>query len=430
MRFTLLFLTVLTVKLCLSASEIKIKSDKDDFRCEINKETIFTISVSDNNAFAKEGKVIVRMSDDGGRTVYNNTIDITKSGNPFQVSGVLNKPSFLRINASFLSKTAWSAVAYEPEKIKPATAMPEDFMEFWKDGLRELEKIPADIRLTALPEYSKKNYDCWRISFASINGTRVYGFLSVPKGRTGKFPAMVSFVGAGPGFYLPNENEVNNGIIVLRLNVHNYAPPFTREDWLQKARELQKLKVPYYFQGIETRETYFYRAPILGISRAIDYLAGRQDYNGKGMIAEGQSQGGTLALIAAALNENITGVIADVPAFCDLGAKSEGRNPGFPGIYKLAEGKEDVLKYYDVVNFCRFVKVPVLMSAGFVDLSCSPGSVFAAYNTLNVPKKMFAEPEMSHKHSPLLEKYRFTWIADHFKGVSADGVLKQPPSIK
>ncbi len=97
------------------------------------------------------------------------------------------------------------------EKIQASPNLPEDFTKFWEDGIQALDKIPPDVKLELLPKYSTPQFDCFKISFANIDNTRIYGFLSVPKDKKGPFPALVNVPGAGPGHCNPDTGWVRNG---------------------------------------------------------------------------------------------------------------------------------------------------------------------------------------------------------------------------
>ena len=64
---------------------------------------------------------------------------------------------------------------------------------------------------------------------------------------------------------------------------------------------------------------------------------------------------------------------------------------------------EKVMPYFDIVNFARRVKCPVIMSVGFIDYVCAPTSVYAAYNALGSTNKVLHEVPMGN-HGANLDK--------------------------
>ena len=71
--------------------------------------------------------------------------------------------------------------------------------------------------------------------------------------------------------------------------------------------------------------------------------------------------------------------------------------PGGPKFYNYWNKKADEsVRYFDCANFAPSIKVPVLLSAGFGDTQCSPSSVYAAYNRLKGPKRLFPMLRAGH----------------------------------
>jgi cephalosporin-C deacetylase-like acetyl esterase len=132
--------------------------------------------------------------------------------------------------------------------------------------------------------------------------------------------------------------------------------------------------------------------------RALEFLKAQPEWDGKNLVVYGSSQGGAQALAAAGLDKDVSFLFAGVPAMCDHG----GVVCGWPRLVpKDKEGHYDrqilnASKYVDCVNFAQGTTVPALFTVGFVDNTCRPESVYAAYNSYAGPKKIINEPEMGH----------------------------------
>jgi cephalosporin-C deacetylase-like acetyl esterase len=81
-----------------------------------------------------------------------------------------------------------------------------------------------------------------------------------------------------------------------------------------------------------------------------------------------------------------------------------GRIAGWP---KFIETKEkppaDVVaavRYYDAVNFAAGAKAPGYFTVGFIDPTCPPTSVYAAYNALTTKKEIFNDIAAAHTNTP------------------------------
>lgn len=391
------------------ALKIEVTADRKDALYKCGEEVTFQATVSKGEKPLSDGKATVRISNDGMKTISSQEIDLAKN-NPFKISGTMSVPGFLRCDVTMDKAGGSAAAGFEPEKIQAANPMPEDFRKFWDDGIRELDNIPQDVKIEPLPKFSTSLYDCFKVSLANIDNTRIYGFLSVPKDKKGPFPALVSVHGAGHGFYAPDTNWVKNGVIVLFMNVHQYDPPTNVAEIKKMYDELNKQGF-YSSQGAPDKNKYYFRKSILGINRAINWLAERPDVDKEHIAIYGSSQGGAFTLIMSGLNKNIKAAAANVPAMCDQGAYKLERTPGWPRM--VAANNPEMLKmsgYFDTVNFASCITCPVIMSVGFIDSSCSPSSVYAAYNVIKSPKQMFNEPAMGHSQSKRFSEYQFEWL--------------------
>jgi cephalosporin-C deacetylase-like acetyl esterase len=209
----------------------------------------------------------------------------------------------------------------------------------------------------------------------------------------------------------PSYGYAAQGILTLSLGVHDHDLLLPKAEYRKMSRG--RLKA-YYQQGAPDREKYYFRRAILGIDRAITWLASRPDYDGKHMLYYGSSQGGGFGLILAGLNPHITAMAANVPALCDHTGALANRSPGWPRLVGRCppDQKKAYLKmsgYFDAVNFARKIRCPVLLSVGLIDSTCSPSSVYAAYNEIRSQKRIFAGPLTGHGTPPDFGKYLAKW---------------------
>jgi len=107
------------------------------------------------------------------------------------------------------------------------------------------------------------------------------------------------------------------------------------------------------------------------------------------------------------------------PALCDVTGYLEGRAGGWPDMFldEFTNKKEkiEVSKYYDVVNFARFIKVPGFYSWGFNDDVCSPTSTFSAYNVIDAPKEIHLFPNSRHWTYPEETALGNKWLLEKLK---------------
>jgi cephalosporin-C deacetylase-like acetyl esterase len=403
--------------------KILVSTDRQDALYKCGEMVTFLGAITRQGNPLTTGTATVRISNDGMKTISTMKIDLA-ARNPFTVEGTMAVPGFLQCEVNLDKDRASAGAGFEPEKIQAAAQAPEDFMDFWNDGIRALDEIPPDARLEPLPNFSTPQFDCFKISFANIDSSRIYGFLSVPKDKQGPFPALVSVPGAGPGHCAPDSHWAKAGVITLLMNVHQYDPPTDAVELQKRYDELNRVQT-YSHQGAPDRNQYYFRKSILGINRAINWLAERPDVDKERLAIFGSSQGGAFTLVMAGLNKKIKAASANVPALCDHAGYKLDRNPGWPRL--VANDDPERLKmsgYFDAVNFARSITCPILVSAGFIDTTCSPSSVYAAYNIIRAPKMMFNEPEMGHSQSARFSAYRADWLRGKL------GLAKETPPLK
>ena len=379
------------------------------YKC--GEEAVFTIRITDTNGVAvTSGNVTWRLDNYGAHRFGEGKADLSKA-NPFQVRGTLNYPGFLRVTVlgeRGRQLRAYSA-AYEPEKITTALPKPADFDSFWDASVARLEReVPLDAQVESIPSLSKKGMTVSRVSFATFGG-RVYGVLVQPADMTkGPYPVTVHCPGAGPGFTL-RRCRGEAGRISLYMSVHDFPiqdddnqtkPFYDRQEAKYRAVHGPSRARAYPVGGLTvSREASHYYPVILGINRAVNWLAERPGVDRSHFVYTGASQGGGFGIYLSALNRNITRAYIGVPALTDvLGCKIDGRQSGWPRIleYETQKDPERLAKieanarYLDAAYFASRITIPVRLSVGYADESCAPHAVCAAYNVIpSKDKKLY-----------------------------------------
>lgn len=402
----LLYWIILIVSATATTAELTVTTEpsKEIFRCGETVE--FIVNIRENTERSNKSRTVVdvNLTRDGRVPFRKFSFDPAKQPLPYRISETLQEPGFLRIDARLNyddggALQAAAVVGFEPEKLMPGMPEPDDFIRFWHDGQKAVREIPMDLELIPVSVASTEKHTVYELSMRTVNNRRVYGFLTIPKAGRTKYPALVSVPGAGPGSFA-STNLADSGVVVLDMNVFPYPVPY---DDLERNAKYQAIYPGgnYIFEGVPDRERYFFRSVFLGIDRAIDYLASRPEVDSERIGIFGSSQGGGSAIILAALNPHIRAVVANVPALCDHNASVRERSPGWPHYANSTKEKSAVLemaRYFDAVNFAKYVKCPVRVIVGFLDTTCSPSSVYVMYNMLPPGKKrMIHESTMAHE---------------------------------
>ncbi len=419
-------LTWLALPLLAAAQSVEIAADRADAVYACGAPAAFTVRVCDaDQRLAVSGRVSVAVSNFGTQLLTQASFDLAK-GNPVTVTAALGAPGFLKCTATVrLGKEARGVcgAAVEPGSIRAGSERPADFDAFWDAAVKRLDDtVPAEPRVERLDRFCNDRQESFRVSFATFDGLRVYGFLSVPKGA-GPFPVEVNVPGAGPGTVAPNTGMAERGFLYLVMNVHPFEPALTADEQKrlyaeQDARLQAQYGAPRYCQsGAAGRETFFYYRVILGINRAVNWLAARPDADRTRFGYSGTSQGGGFGFILCGLNRSFTKGVIHVPALTDLLGYQKGRDSGWPRLIENVRAEDraaaaQVAPYFDGAHFAPRITCPVRVSVGFVDETCPPAAVYAGYNALRVADKEIGHGiGMPHKVFPeFYDRFDNRWL--------------------
>ena len=389
------------------AAMFEFACDKPDGVYALGEKATIAVKVFEtNNVPLETGKVKWRLNNFGDATIEEGTFDLSKGSNRFTVSGSMKEPGFMRLDVSELTAkgrsvgTKYFGVAYDPYHIKPGAECPADFNDFWAAAVKKYdETVTAPIKMTKVEDDDNPKRNLYELEIPTVEGRTLWGYLSEPKDLSkGPFPVVVAVPGAGPSTWGVDGDDKT---IRLRVNVHYYKPlrgeakHSKRNDANQKeedeawAKRYPVKKVRYTNAGIaSSREEYFYYGVLLGVNRAVDWLAARPEVDRKRFHYNSTSQGGGFGLWLCGLNGNFTRAVVYVPALTDLlGFRQGGRESGWP---RLVEGQLDENKaaaernapYFCGVNFARNIKIPIRVEVGSADTVCPPMAGFSAFNVM------------------------------------------------
>lgn len=344
---------------------------------------------------------------------------IRLKGNEAKISvGTLKKPGFLRVKASVKldghTYTSLCTVGFDVEKLHPIVPMPDDFDTFWKQNLETASKVELDPVMTLVPERSTPEVVTYHISYKNVGGSRMYGMLTMPRAE-GSYPAVLRFPGAGVGEKSGDVYHASQGVIVLELGIHGIPVNLKGDIYTDLGRGVL---ATYPTDGMESRDTYFYKRVYLGCVRGIDFLRSLPQCNGR-IGTLGGSQGGALSIVTSALDERISASAAYFPALCDLEAYTKGRAGGWPHMFKYESlctpEKINTIRYYDVANFARCLRAPICYAFGYNDLTCAPTSTRATYNVITAPKQLIIGQNIGHWLYPEQNAALWDWLIGELK---------------
>ena len=340
--------------------------------------------------------------------------------------GTLQQPGFLACQYEFTTadgkkQSDLVKLAFSPEAIEAFTPQPKDFDQFWQKAISEARKQPLEPVLADVPDATDEHFVTKLVRLHVGKQKWIYGMLTIP--RDGKqHPVVLCPPGAGSTKVSPSDYFGRQGMIYMKIESHDNDPRLADAEY----NSMRQQKCDGYMRrGMESKDTYYYKDVYVGCVRAVDYLCSLPEWDGENVIVTGGSQGGALTIVTAALSDKVTLCAPFYPALCDLTGFLHQRAGGWPkffsGIYKDSrvdtpqQQAVQTLQYFDVVNFARRLKVPTFMSWGYNDDTCSPTSVWAAWNAISAPKVCDITPSSGHWRFPTSQQKCLEWMKKNLR---------------
>ena len=396
---------------------VVVKPDHPDWTYREGQKALFSIAVQRDGKAMKNVRVHVEIGPEKMPPVV--VCDtVLKKGQLAISGGMLAQPGFLRctVTTSIDGKTykGMATAAFSPDSISATAERPQDFAAYWATVIREARKISLSPRMTLLPDRSAGALNVYEVSFQNFRGgSRMYGILCVPK-KEGWYPVVLKVPGAGVRAYRGDTALAENGVVTFEIGIHGLPVTLPNEVYYNLA---SGALYEYYFSNLEDKDRYYYKRVYAGCVRAVDFLLTLPQVDSSRVAVYGGSQGGALAIVTAALHENVKFVAALYPALSDLTGYLHGRAGGWPHMFsprqRAAYEKPSMLQtagYYDVVNFARLLTVPGWYSWGYNDEVCPPTTAYAVYNTIGAPKELFLTKETGHWMAPAQAEEVNRWL--------------------
>jgi cephalosporin-C deacetylase len=342
-------------------------------------------------------------------SLRKNNLDVIKSGeldtsHPTTIETTLDEPAmlFLEIRAAAPdAKPQVAGAAIAPSDLEPAVPRPADFDEFWARKIRALQKVPANPVLTPSPS-GKAGVAYATLRMDHIEGRHIHGQVAQPD-QPGRFPGLVIFQWASPPYPLQKPwvtDRAAEGWLTVNIEPHDVLPDQPQAYYDALPQELKQ----YQEIGRDSRDKSYFLQMYLADFRAVEYLASRPDWDGKTLIVMGTSMGGQQSLCAAAFNPKVTALIVHVPAGADASGPLHGRASGYPNWPTDDPKVMATAPYFDTVNCASRIRVPSLVSMGFVDTVTPPVGIFTAFNQIRGPKEAVPLIASPHNHQATPEQ--------------------------
>ena len=419
--FALIFYGCLNAQPREQLVKVIVTPNHSDWTYEIGEQAEFSITVLRNNVPLEGVEIMYTIQPDPGYRVieiWSQGALILKDNASKIKAKKFDRPGFLRCTATVevdgKEYSSYATAGFSPQKIEPTTTLPSDFEAFWDKGKEDLSKVPVNPRLTLMPERCTDKVNVYHVRLDNVEG-KIYGILCTPK-KEGKYPAILHVPGAGIRPYYGDVSEAEEGFISFTIGIHGIPVNLDQSVYSDLMQGALK---NYWTINLDDKDYAYYKRVYLGCIRAVDFIESLSNFDGEHLGVTGGSQGGALSIITASLDHRISYLAAFYPALSDLTGFLHERAGGWPQLftddYTDKPEKIETSKYFDVVNFARFVKVPGWYSWGYNDNVCPPTSMYAAYNVIDTKKELHVFQQTQHWTFPEQRELRNQWLFEKLK---------------
>jgi cephalosporin-C deacetylase len=295
----------------------------------------------------------------------------------------------------------------ELERYLPEPTAAPDFDEFWATTLESARRhelapsyTPVDFLLDTIEVYDA--------GFAGWNGERVAAWLLLPRDRPGPLPAIVRYIGYGGGRSLPYQYLLMSSAGYATLVMDSRGQGGDGNPGITPDPDPDPVTGQYpgfMTRGVSRPHTYYYRRIMTDAVRAVEAAQAHPGIDAERVAVHGHSQGGGLALAAAALAPDVAAAVAHVPFLCNFRRATEITDAmPYREIAEYLKTRRDrveetfrTLSYFDNINFASRSSAPAMFSVALMDEVCPPSTIYAAYNHYAGPKEIRVWPYNGHE---------------------------------
>lgn len=177
-------------------------------------------------------------------------------------------------------------------------------------------------------------------------------------------------------------------------------------------------------RGVRDKDPHklYYRDVYLDAAKAVRILMSMDFVDEARVATTGKSQGGALALAAAALTPEVKLCAPIYPFLCDFRRVAQldlmkDAYEGFSYYFKKCDPTHaheqeffERLGYIDLQNHASAIRAQVFWQTGLMDTLCPPSAQFSAYNKLTGRKEMKLYPEYGHEQIPYTNDTVFSFL--------------------
>ncbi|MBN2553573.1 MAG: acetylxylan esterase [Spirochaetales bacterium] len=297
---------------------------------------------------------------------------------------------------------------------------PEDFEEYWRRALEELEAAADEVELIPAG-FRSSTAACFDLFFSGVGGARIHAKYLRPATADGPHPAVLLFHGytGNSGDWQDKLSFVSQGYSVAALDCRGQGG--LSQDPGGVAGNTHR---GHIIRGLDDHpDRLLFRQIFLDTAQLARIVMGFEEVDPHRVGTHGRSQGGALSLVCAALEPRIKACSAAYPFLCDyrrvwemdLAEEAYEELRIYFRLFDPTHAREQeifrTLGYIDVQNLAPRIRAEVLLGTALMDQICPPSTQFAAYNKIRSDKEMILYPDFGHEELPGFMDRVFAFMA-------------------
>jgi cephalosporin-C deacetylase len=306
----------------------------------------------------------------------------------------------------------------------PTTPEPENLDAFWARHLSAARAIAQPASFTPYRPEVHGALAVDDVTFSGAQGAPIRAWFLRPRAARAPLPCLVTFVCYGGGRGVPAEHATYAaaGYAELVMDTRGQGGDWSRGATGDPGAGSSAAEHPGMLtRGILSPDDYYYTRLFVDAVRAVETAAEHPEVDATRLAVGGASQGGALALSAAALAPDLVRLChADVPFLCDIeGSLDDVEEPPYTElIHYLAQHVDLVdralatVAHVDCALLARRIRARTLMSVGLKDPVCPPAGIYAAYNAIEAPKRLVVHRYADHSVPSLHNEVRLADFAE------------------